>query len=97
MAELSIRVVGKNFEFGDSIERRLEDKASIDAVEIVGAVDQEVVGLGPLAIDGICLAIAKGLVTMHGGDIGVDSRLGLGSTFWFTVPAYTPGTRETAA
>jgi signal transduction histidine kinase len=35
---------------------------------------------------GLGLAIAKGLIEAHGGDLQVDSVLGRGSTFSFTVP-----------
>jgi len=40
---------------------------------------------------GLGLSIVKDIVTAHGGEVGAQSTEGAGSTIWFTLPRYRPG------
>jgi PAS domain S-box-containing protein len=39
---------------------------------------------------GLGLPIARGIVEAHGGRVGVESELRVGTTFWFTLPSRDP-------
>jgi len=59
--------------------------------ERLGAESTDVEG------SGIGLALSRGIVTALGGELGVESVPGQGSTFWVTLPRMPPGQKPATA
>jgi signal transduction histidine kinase len=57
----------------------------------VKRMDEEGIGIG------LGLALSKGIVEAHDGQIGVRSQIGQGTSFWFNLPELKPSQAEPAA
>lgn len=85
--EIYVSIGGK----GDMLKVSVRDTGSGIPVEEQPLVWERFYKADPsrsreLSGSGLGLAIVRGIIEMHGGEVGIDSTPGKGSTFWFTIP-----------
>lgn len=69
---------------GEGIFPEEQEKVFQEFYRVMGSVPNRPVGTG------LGLAICKKIVEFHGGEISVESCIGKGSTFRFTIPLFSP-------
>jgi signal transduction histidine kinase len=86
-ATVDLRAVRVNGEVRVSVADTGPGIAAEDHARIFEEFQQTDAGAAQREGTGLGLALSKRLVELHGGRIWVDSELGKGSTFVFTLPA----------
>jgi len=86
-AKVSVAAV----ESGSFVEFRVQDRGRGIPSEQIGLVFEKFKQVSTsdsrnMGGTGLGLNICKSIVELHGGEIGVESKVGKGSTFWFRLP-----------